>query len=237
MLERSRELIYALVAVALIALVYGVARLVLRENPAAGSLFGHSLGILGFVLMLMTETLSSIRKRSRRATWGKMSNWLEFHIFTGLVGPFMVLIHTAWDWRGLAGLVTWMTLAIVISGFIGRYIFTAIPRTASGVEVSLDELERQVAELELALAVGQPLATAQGAAAYAAAPTRPLGADKTLQATRRKRDRLKRQIGSLAASRRFLAIWHAVHVPLGLALFAMAFVHIGAAIYYATLLR
>jgi hypothetical protein len=34
-----------------------------------------------------------------------------------------------------------------------------------------------------------------------------------------------------------MALWHTLHVPLGLALFAAAFVHIGAAIYYATLLR
>jgi len=36
---------------------------------------------------------------------------------------------------------------------------------------------------------------------------------------------------------RLLALWHSVHIPLGLTLFTAAFIHIGAAIYYATLLR
>jgi hypothetical protein len=34
-----------------------------------------------------------------------------------------------------------------------------------------------------------------------------------------------------------LAIWHTLHIPLGMALFTAAFIHIGAAIYYATLLH
>jgi len=38
-------------------------------------------------------------------------------------------------------------------------------------------------------------------------------------------------------ARRMLARWHTVHIPIGMALFAAAFVHIGAAIYYATLLK
>ncbi len=36
---------------------------------------------------------------------------------------------------------------------------------------------------------------------------------------------------------RALALWHTVHIPIGVALFITAFVHIIAAIYYATLLR
>jgi hypothetical protein len=36
----------------------------------------------------------------------------------------------------------------------------------------------------------------------------------------------------LATSRRILAIWHMLHVPLGLALFTLAFLHVGATIYY-----
>ena len=34
-----------------------------------------------------------------------------------------------------------------------------------------------------------------------------------------------------------MAVWHTVHIPLGLALFTAAFVHAGAALYYATLLH
>jgi hypothetical protein len=151
MRRRSRELWFALGAIVLVSLIYlgMVARL--EAIPRAGDLFGHGLGILGFLFMLMTETLYSLRKRSRRAHWGRMSTWLRFHIFTGLVGPYMVLLHTSWKFNGVAGIVTALTIAIVISGIVGRYIYTAVPRTADGAEVESAELERQIAAAEAGL--------------------------------------------------------------------------------------
>jgi NADPH-dependent 2,4-dienoyl-CoA reductase/sulfur reductase-like enzyme len=38
-------------------------------------------------------------------------------------------------------------------------------------------------------------------------------------------------------ARRLLALWHVIHIPLGAVLFTLAFVHIGAALYYATFLK
>jgi hypothetical protein len=45
------------------------------------------------------------------------------------------------------------------------------------------------------------------------------------------------QTSALANARRLLALWHTVHIPIGMALFTAAFAHILAALYYATLLR
>jgi predicted cation transporter len=45
------------------------------------------------------------------------------------------------------------------------------------------------------------------------------------------------QAAGLVRVRRLFSVWHAVHIPLGLALFTAAFIHIGAALYYATLLH
>ena len=56
------------------------------------------------------------------------------------------------------------------------------------------------------------------------------------RANRRLRE-IERQMAALRWARRVLATWHAIHIPLGMALFVMAFVHIGAAVHYATLLR
>lgn len=187
MLRSGKELWWALLASILITGFYAYVLSVTGKIQAAGELFGHTLGILGFVLMLLTETVYSLRKRSRSARWGKMSEWLQFHIFTGLVGPYMVFLHTSWKFNGLAGAVTLLTAIVVISGFIGRYIYTRIPRTADGIEMET------------------PLGEAQAAA--------------------------------IANARRLLALWHTVHIPIGMALFTAAFIHIGGALYYATLLK
>jgi hypothetical protein len=177
----------SILAAILIGSIYALVVFWTRAIPPAGALFGHLLGIVGFVLMLITEFLYSIRKRSRSAAWGSMASWLQFHIFTGLVGPFMVLLHSSWKFNGLAGATTLLTLLIVLSGFIGRYIYTQIPRTLDGVEI--------------ATPAGQS------------------------------------QASGLARARRWLAVWHIIHIPIGMALFTAAFIHIGAALYYATLLK
>lgn len=187
MLKGYKELWWAIIASAFITAFYVYILRFTGAIPAAGELFGHTLGILGFLLMLMTETLYSLRKRSRSVRWGRMSDWLEFHIFTGLVGPFMVFLHTSWKFNGLAGAVTLLTLTVVVSGFIGRYIYTRIPRTSDGIEIDT------------------PLGEAQARA--------------------------------LANARRLMSLWHAVHIPIGMALFAAAFIHIGAALYYSTFLK
>ena len=132
MLRNAIELWLAFVAAILITGLYALVVVFTREIPAASDLFGHGLGIFGFLLMLMTEILYSLRKRMRTVRFGRMSLWLQFHIFTGLVGPYMVLLHTSWKFNGLAGVTTLLTVVIVISGFVGRYIYTRIPRTADG---------------------------------------------------------------------------------------------------------
>jgi hypothetical protein len=187
MQSKNKELWLSLLAAVIITAIYAFVIYWYHAVPAAGSFFGHLIGVVGFLLMLVTETLYSFRKRSRKGRWGSMASWLQFHIFTGLVGPYMVLLHTSWKFNGLAGAITLLTIIIVISGFIGRYIYTRIPRTLEGVEIS----------------------------------------DPGMQA----------QAVALARTRRMLSIWHAIHIPIGMALFVAAFIHIGAALAYATLIR
>jgi hypothetical protein len=187
MWNNYKELGLAFIASTLITGFYAYVLYITGKIPAAGELFGHTLGILGFLLMMMTEVLYSLRKRSRSVRWGKMSEWLQFHIFTGLVGPFMVFLHTSWKFNGLAGAVTLLTVIVVGSGFIGRYIYTRIPRTSDGIEIDT-----------------------------------PLG---------------DAQVAAIANARRLMALWHTIHIPIGMALFTAAFVHIGGALFYATLLK
>ena len=137
MLSKNKELwLSILAATSLSRRIYALVVYLNRAVPAAASLFGHLIGIIGFLLMLMTETLYSFRKRSRKGRWGSMQSWLQFHIFTGLVGPYMVLLHTSWKFNGLAGATTLLTIIIVISGFVGRYIYTRVPRSLDGVEIT-----------------------------------------------------------------------------------------------------
>ena len=222
-MQGSRELWLAGLAVALITGLYAGASS-LAGVPAASGFLGHSLGVLGFLLMLATESLYSLRKRAIRRPWGRMRDWLRFHIFTGIVGPYLVLLHSAWEFRGLAGVVMLLTVIVVLSGFTGRYIYTAVPRTADGTVLEAEALQAEIAGLNAELEAAEPADTDRKQLAQRAA-------------AERRRRRLERQIASLASARRKLSLWHSVHIPLGVALFVAAIIHAVGALYYATLLR
>ena len=260
----TNELALAGITVMAITLFYlGLSALI--GLPPASSLIGHSIGVLGFVLMLATETLYSIRKRARGHPLGRMSDWLKFHIFTGIVGPYMVFLHSAWKFQGLAGVTLLLTALVVLSGFIGRYIYTAVPRTAQGVALEANELQAELSAAGRGLerqraGYGTPLPRLNQHSVGGAAAILLRGPRRALDRIRlrrwlknlspeqrwsglqivvlieRRRD-LEAQLASLAAARRLLSLWHTIHVPIGLTLFIFAFIHAGAAMYYATLLK
>ncbi len=222
-MSRSAELVAALLTVILVSALYTGSAAHLGVPPASG-LLGHGLGVIGFVLMLLTEIGYSTRKRSTGRVRGTMRSWLRFHIYTGIVGPYLVLLHTAWHFNGLAGLLMLMVAMVVVSGFIGRYIYTAVPRTADGAIIEAAELSQLVEAARL-----------EAAAAHAAGATRdPTAVSREAAAERRLRE-LQRQMSSLRWARRALATWHTLHIPLGVAMFVTAFAHVAGALYFATL--
>lgn len=262
MFQPAYELIFALIAIVLITVGYG--HVAQQGTPQPSSLLGHGLGIVGLLMMLCTETMYSLRKRWPGFHWGPTSVWLQFHIFTGLVGPYLVLLHTGWRFNGLAGVLTLLTVLIVLSGLVGRYIYTAVPRSLDGVAVAVSELEDQIADADHRLQqlgvdrLGSAAQAEMPQAGWALVLARPLyrwrqkrqfrqairGLDaagqahlQQLETLLAERHRLQLQIQSLDVTRRLLALWHLFHIPLGGVLFTLAFVHVFAALYYATLLK
>jgi hypothetical protein len=182
------ELWYALAAIVASTALYAFAYVSAGALPRASSLIGHGIGIVGFVLMLATVTLYSMRKLSTDARWGSTAIWLKAHMVTGLVGPYMVLLHTSMKFNGLAGVAMLLTVVVVVSGLVGRYIYTRVPRTLDDAEAATGTAREEEGD-------------------------------------------------QIARRRKALATWHTIHVPLTWALFAAAFVHVVAALYYSTLQR
>jgi hypothetical protein len=221
----NRELVTAFIAVALITVAYvGVTGMI--GVPRAVGLIGHSLGIVGFGLMVFTEIGYSLRKRAMGRPRGTMRAWLQLHIFTGIVGPYLVLLHTAWSFSGMAGALTVLVLIVVFSGFLGRYIYTAVPRTADGAILEAEEIGRML-----------DAAKAEAAAAHAEGTKRDPAAIHRERVAAGRLRQLERQMAALRWARRALATWHTIHIPIGMAMFVTAGVHIVAALYYATLSR
>ena len=227
-------------------------------EPAGGQPFGHWLGIVGTLLMVMTETLYSLRKRTRLLNrWGPVRNWLSFHIVTGLVGPFLVTMHTGLQFRGLAGVTFGLTAVVVASGFIGRYLYTALNRAIGGSAINQEQALRNQQALQAELdrfeedkprrisALTQTLDSRYGPGRLARWRYRwqlrrgLRGLEKTALDYRRQiadlhalGRRFERRGQRIDRTRRLFQIWHMLHIPLGLALFVSVAIHIVAALFF-----
>ena len=107
----------------------------------SSGMIGHGLGIIGSLLILVGVFLYMARKRiALFSRIGVLKYWLEFHIFLCVLGPVLVLYHTAFKFGGLVAISFWSMVAVVLSGIIGRFIYIQIPRTIEGRELSLKEV-------------------------------------------------------------------------------------------------
>jgi hypothetical protein len=98
--------------------------------------------------MMSVLLLYSVRKRVpglRRL--GPLARWLDIHIFLGVLGPLLIVLHSSFKVHGLVALSFWSMVAVATSGVLGRYLYLQIPRTRAGDELTLAELVAQDAAL------------------------------------------------------------------------------------------
>ena len=113
----------------------------LHEWFKPSGLVGHGLGILGSLMMIVGVAMYSVRKRVRRYEHaGALGTWLSVHIFLCTLGPYFVLLHTAFRFGGIISIAFWSMVAVVLSGVFGRYIYVRIPKSANGQFLSENAL-------------------------------------------------------------------------------------------------
>ncbi|MCU0619921.1 MAG: NAD(P)-binding domain-containing protein [Gemmatimonadales bacterium] len=89
---------------------------------AAGRGFGHLLGYVGTVLMLLALTYP-LHSRWRKFQRLPSSTWLTVHLWTGLYGAALVTYHSVLKldrWVALSLVATWI---VVLSGAVGRFLY------------------------------------------------------------------------------------------------------------------
>jgi len=102
---------------------------------------GIRLGILSLSIFLAIY-LYPLRKRIKfLQKFGQTRRWLDIHVLLGLTVPLIVTLHASLKLRGLIGMAYWIMIAIVVSGIVGRYLYSRIPRSVTAAELSLKELD------------------------------------------------------------------------------------------------
>lgn len=115
-------------------------------------LVGQTAGILTF-LGFFFMWLYPLRKKLGPRRWlGGIPRWLEIHVLVGLSLPLLGAVHAGWRFGGVIGLGFWAMFLVVLSGIAGRYLYTRVPRSRSGLELSVEQIagERRRLILELA---------------------------------------------------------------------------------------
>jgi len=143
------SLIVVLALIVIISKGYAYYKISMEEryfNPDHNALkpsgiWGHGMGIIGSLFMILGVSLYMARKRYRIfSRIGILKHWLEFHIFLCTLGPILVLFHTSFKFGGIVAISFWSMVAVFLSGIIGRFIYIQIPRTIEGRELSLNEV-------------------------------------------------------------------------------------------------
>lgn len=119
-----------------------------RSPDFAGSLWGGVLAVVGSLLMLFPLLYLFIKRippLKRLATrWVPMRTWLTWHIYAGVLGPILVVLHTGHKFESALGIaLTGMTLVVVVSGFVGRYLMSFLGGELREERAMLTTLRRE----------------------------------------------------------------------------------------------
>ncbi|HLK48920.1 MAG TPA: hypothetical protein VKT49_12335 [Bryobacteraceae bacterium] len=132
---------------------------------------GIRLGLLG-VATFLGIFLYAVRKRWKTlGRIGKTKNWLDLHVVMGVSAPVLITFHAGFRMRGLAGTSYWIMLAVALSGIVGRYLYSQIPRRINAAELSLQEMQTMTDDLTSQLQ-RQSLVSAEELKPLLAVPTK-----------------------------------------------------------------
>jgi hypothetical protein len=136
---RSDIAIY-LVITALVLLAWWVSS---RGWYTSWSNTGYWLGVAGGVTMLFLFTYP-LRKRWRVTyNWGATKNWFVVHMVLGVLGPWLILLHSTFSVRSTnAAVALYSMIAVALSGVVGRFLFVRLNTDLRGEKASLAGLRQ-----------------------------------------------------------------------------------------------
>ncbi len=127
-----------------------------HSDRFAGSFWGGVLGVTGAALMLVPLAYLVV-KRNRKIKQSvtkhvSMRTLLTWHIYAGVLGPILVVLHSGHKYESPLGIaLTALTLLVVVSGFVGRYLMSGFGKQIKEKKALLGELqaayERSVIEI------------------------------------------------------------------------------------------
>ena len=108
--------------------------------------FGFYLGVVGSVMMLAMLAYPLRKHVHFMHRWGSLKHWFRIHMIMGIVGPTLILFHSTFHLRSLNATIALVSmLGVVISGIIGRFVYTKIHYGLYGSRATLEKIQEEFA--------------------------------------------------------------------------------------------
>ncbi len=116
---------------------------------------GIKLGLFGVLLFFLIYLYPLRKKWGWLARQGNSRHWLDFHVVLGTAAPVIIAFHASFKFSNIAGMAFWSMMCVTLSGFVGRYLYSQIPRSLNAAELTLKELEETEEKMRRELAAQQ----------------------------------------------------------------------------------
>jgi hypothetical protein len=108
--------------------------------------FGFYLGVVGTLMMLFLLAYPLRKHVPWMQRWGALKHWFRVHMIMGILGPILVLFHSTFQIRSTnAAVALFSMLGVVISGIIGRFVYTKIHYGLYGSRATLGKIQEELA--------------------------------------------------------------------------------------------
>lgn len=243
MQERERIVVTGLVVLMLVTwLGFAVHRASTFAASAAGLLFGVAAAALLLIPLAysIVKRIAPLRAAITRRV--PLRTLLAWHIYAGVLGPVLGIIHTGHKFDSPLGIaLTASMLVVALSGFVGRYLLTQVSTELTEKQKSLDGLRAEYAKVTQELAQHPELRPTLGLFGgtirrlVGAVLTRDTDADTRLAPARvlRLTDAiadLEYAVKTHEAFKRWFARWLSLHIILSFALYGLLALHVTAGI-------
>jgi hypothetical protein len=110
--------------------------------------FGLALGVGAALLIALNLAYLLRRNGWLGVRFGSLKAWMTTHVLTGVLALLFGVLHGAMATQDTLGHRALYALAVVVvTGTIGRYVYSFVPRAANGRELELDELQAEAVAL------------------------------------------------------------------------------------------
>jgi hypothetical protein len=141
--ERVRVWLVALAVLTVFAALAWTVRQGDFYTPREG--VGYWMGASGGTLMVLLLTYPMRKRLAFMQGWGALKHWFRMHMMAGVLGPLLVMFHSAFHVGSInAGIAMTCMLLVMSSGLVGRFLYRKIHHGLYGSRATLQELEQRL---------------------------------------------------------------------------------------------